>query len=943
VKLEANRLLSKVNALPLLILVLTALFFSYNLGGVWINDDEGQYQYEAWRVRAGDIPYRDFMTAQMPLFLYTGGALQGVAESLGIAGAYGMALRMATVAAGVLATIALWRLGRRALGSTAAALALIPFAVNDSVYEVVRVYRSDPYMMLWSTVGLMLFVGALPADDGRASDTPARRRAFAWAGACFGLAASFKLFGVLTAGGCFLYLLIEAWRGKRTWRVFMGDALALGLPVAAILALTAIVFLALTPNFLERVVGHHLEQGSELGALGVLSKNLRFFAEYGGNQPIFLALAAAGSVALLRRRAGPRTLAILCQAPTLVAFLFLSRPLGDRHLVYAFPALALIWAGGLVAIAQTIRDRLRPSASGFRFPASVLWISLAALAAASFLPYIQRDLPRLLASEQDTPRLVALIEQASAPGTTMISDYQGLNYYTRRPGTYSSAGISTGAARSGQISAPRLIEEMEASDAQMVILEFGATSRRLNHMPDFDILYDYIQSHFALVASKPWAYPRGQQWLEIFSRTDTLPGRIAIPFENRLALTGYALTRDSAPVGSEVTATLRWQGLTTMPVGHSASLKLVDGEGNLWGQSDGEITATRYRARFFGPQIDPLHTDQWRPGQSALQELRVPIRPGVPPGEYQLALTVYETQSQRPLRQITSRSTLPRVRVTRPITPMASNALPIAQLLRGSWGPIDLIGSGPLPVTARPGDRLHLSLFWQAKEKPAADLRAQVSLRDGTGQEVSQATMPLAGADNPTMQWAAGEAWEGQYRLVTAPQIATGEYELAVTVVDAAGKEIEPMQKLTTVQIEGRQRLFDLPRPPQHAAAVTFGGLARLIGYDVATAADGQQVQVTLYWQALATADVSYTVFVHLLDGQGNVAAQRDAPPQDGAAPTTAWLADEMIVDTYTLNLPAGLDVAQTSLEVGLYDPATMARLPADGGGDAWRAPVARP
>ncbi len=95
----------------------------------------------------------------------------------------------------------------------------------------------------------------------------------------------------------------------------------------------------------------------------------------------------------------------------------------------------------------------------------------------------------------------------------MVSDYQGLNFYAQRPGTYSSAGISTGAARSGQITADRLIHEIEASNAHMVVLEFGATSRRLASMPDFGAFYEYVQTHFALIAARPWGYPRGKQWL----------------------------------------------------------------------------------------------------------------------------------------------------------------------------------------------------------------------------------------------------------------------------------------------------------------------------------------------------------------------------------------------------------------------------------------------
>ena len=39
---------------------------------------------------------------------------------------------------------------------------------------------------------------------------------------------------------------------------------------------------------------------------------------------------------------------------------------------------------------------------------------------------------------------------------------------------------------------------------------------------------------------------------------------------------------------------------------------------------------------------------------------------------------------------------------------------------------------------------------------------------------------------------------------------------------------------------------------------------------------------VTLYWRPTAPLDADYTVFVHVIDAQGNPIAQRDTPPQGG-------------------------------------------------------------
>jgi hypothetical protein len=118
---------------------------------------------------------------------------------------------------------------------------------------------------------------------------------------------------------------------------------------------------------------------------------------------------------------------------------------------------------------------------------------------------------------------------------------------------------------------------------------------------------------------------------------------------------------------------------------------------------------------------------------------------------------------------------------------------------------------------------------------------------------------------------------------------------------------------------------------------VDFGDTLRLLGYDLemATVQPGEQMAVTLYWEALAPADRDYTVFVHLL-GEGDLlVAQRDTLPGLGLLSTT-WLKPGFCwADRYVLRLPDTAfapDLAQ--IEVGLYDGASGARLPVSTGGD---------
>jgi len=122
-----------------------------------------------------------------------------------------------------------------------------------------------------------------------------------------------------------------------------------------------------------------------------------------------------------------------------------------------------------------------------------------------------------------------------------------------------------------------------------------------------------------------------------------------------------------------------------------------------------------------------------------------------------------------------------------------------------------------------------------------------------------------------------------------------------------------------------------------HWLEADFDGVMRLLGYNLEAdqVTPGGQLGVTLYWEALASADRDYTVFVHLL-GEGDLlVAQRDTFPGLGLLSTTWLEPDFRWADRYILQVPATAyapDLAQ--VEVGLYDAATGARLPVSTGGD---------
>src|SRR5512138_759998 len=57
------------------LILISLLVYNVNLGGWLMDDDEGTYLYQSWRISQGEVPYRDFLTPQLPVFLYSGATL----------------------------------------------------------------------------------------------------------------------------------------------------------------------------------------------------------------------------------------------------------------------------------------------------------------------------------------------------------------------------------------------------------------------------------------------------------------------------------------------------------------------------------------------------------------------------------------------------------------------------------------------------------------------------------------------------------------------------------------------------------------------------------------------------------------------------------------------------------------------------------------------------
>jgi hypothetical protein len=152
------------------------------------------------------------------------------------------------------------------------------------------------------------------------------------------------------------------------------------------------------------------------------------------------------------------------------------------------------------------------------------------------------------------------------------------------------------------------------------------------------------------------------------------------------------------------------------------------------------------------------------------------------------------------------------------------------------------------------------------------------------------------------------------------------------------GPHYQPPPPLTSAQ------LAQIPATLNGGAGVDFGGEMKLLGFRLQenAAAPGQSLHLILYWQSQIAMDRNWSIFVHVVDDQGVIVAQRDRYPGMGSLATTLLRPGQTFADEYVIAIPdVSYAAAAAQIEVGLYDLMDGTRLPLATGGDAlFLAPV---
>jgi hypothetical protein len=256
--------------------------------------------------------------------------------------------------------------------------------------------------------------------------------------------------------------------------------------------------------------------------------------------------------------------------------------------------------------------------------------------------------------------------------------------------------------------------------------------------------------------------------------------------------------------------------------------------------------------------------------------------------------------------------------------------------LEATFGPVRLTGVNYQMVINPSTGQLPVTLFWQAAKQMSDEYEVIVQLVDDHRQVWGDGSGRPNDWAYPTTFWRPQLDEIASRHIVKTDDLPPGRYWLAVSLFDPVMQQRLPLTKGIS---DSPDTLFigplKVPLPPPESAlpfieSIDFGEVARLIALDInpQTIAPGEAIIPTFLWQALSTPADDYTVFVHLLDENGNLVATHDAQPLNGIYPTSIWTPGELVLDSHQLPIPNSLTAGQYRLAVGLYHQPTGQRVP---------------
>jgi 4-amino-4-deoxy-L-arabinose transferase-like glycosyltransferase len=388
--------------------------------------------------------------------------------------------------------------------------------------------------------------------------------------------------------------------------------------------------------------------------------------------------------------------------------------------------------------------------------------------------------------------------------------------------------------------------------------------------------------------------------------TITPPNPQTTNFGNAVTLLGYAV--EAAPAGETMPVTLYWQINGIPQADYTPFVHLEDRWGHRWNQT----------VAFAYPVA------QWQPGDLVVQRVDLPIAAGAPPGDYNVRVGFFNGESGQRLPVLDENGRYagnsllientpvqvgtPPVPLPQPSIVVGEEIQPGLELLGYDWGNTELAT----------GENLDVSLWWSAVEQlPRLSTRLELYKRDNTGR--------ILGTTKPNHGTYPFESWETPQFLIdniSVPipdNLSDGEYRIQLHMFDGNDDSVYK-KDLGWITVTQTERLYEVPEM-ETAVNSTFG-------HEINLSPNADGYVLDLIWQTQTTPTTNYTVFVHALNPDGSCCAwQQDVMPRQNTYPTSRWLPDEVVVDSYQITLPEDAEAGEYLIEVGLYIAENGTRL----------------
>ncbi len=266
--------------------------------------------------------------------------------------------------------------------------------------------------------------------------------------------------------------------------------------------------------------------------------------------------------------------------------------------------------------------------------------------------------------------------------------------------------------------------------------------------------------------------------LRDFSSPADIPTQVGASFAGEVELLGYGADLSPRWPGDIIYITTYWRALRTMSRSYIGSFHLLDYTMTMWGQSDQSLG---------GPYRNIL----WAPGETVKQEYNIPISAQTPPGLYTIEFSVYVyTEGAIHFLPVTTAANpepvehlyLGQVRVMDPAQTQSPSHPVIVEL----EDQIQLLGFDLSSERLTVGQPLHLTLHWQAINRPKADYTVFTQLIGPDGQVWGQQDNQPQGGRYPTTAWALRDRVTDRYELRLREGAPPGQYRLLVGMYNLA-------------------------------------------------------------------------------------------------------------------------------------------------------------